>query len=92
MAEKYTEQEIKEFNTHLRKLQNRAKRLILSDYYDHIRISDLQTSILQQITNAETYKDISPYLWSSGIMEDTLESISEKIKQARKEDRKRVSS
>ena len=33
----YTEQEEKELNSQLRKWQRRAKRLILSDYYDTVQ-------------------------------------------------------
>jgi DNA mismatch repair ATPase MutS len=85
---KYTEEEDKELNRKLNKLQDRAKRLILSVYYDHVRLSDLQYNILKQITNAENHYDVNWNLWNSGCMEQTLDYISEKIKQARKEDRR----
>ncbi|MDU3584369.1 hypothetical protein [uncultured Clostridium sp.] len=38
MAEQYSAEEDKELNSELKKLQHRAKRLILSDYYDHISL------------------------------------------------------
>ncbi|WP_432400980.1 hypothetical protein [Wukongibacter sp. M2B1] len=88
MITAYSVEENKELNSELKKLQNRAKRLILSDYYHHIHLSDLQYSILTMITNAETHKDINPYLWNSRMMPDVLDYISKELKQARKDDRK----
>ena len=87
MAEKYTDEENKSFNSELKKLKNRASRLILNDYYDHIHLSELQYSILTQLTNAEKHSDINAYLWNSGAIEETLDFISQRIKQARKEDK-----
>ena len=82
----YTEQEEKELNAQLRKWQNRAKRLILSKYYDSAaeELSELDYQILSRITNAENHTDIQPYLWNSGIIERTLDKVAEKIKKARK--------
>lgn len=85
MAEKYLSEEEKELNMKLKKLQNRASKLILCDYYDCITLSEIQYSILTKITNAESYKDISLYLWNTGLMEKTLDDIAEKIKNARKQ-------
>ncbi|MBW9154250.1 hypothetical protein [Clostridium estertheticum] len=82
--EKYTEIEVKEFNAELKKLQNKASKLILSDYYDGVRLSELQYSILTQITNAESYKDINSYLWSTGLMQTTLTNIAEQIRELKK--------
>ena len=81
----YTPQEEKELNTQLKKWQNRAKRLILSDYYDTAAeyLNDNDYSILRQITNAESHKDINPYLWNSGMIERTLDKVQRKIKEAR---------
>lgn len=73
----------KELNRELRKMQKKAKRLILSDYYDHINLSELQYSILKTLTNARTHKDINWVLWNSGVIEMTLEHISNEIKLAR---------
>lgn len=81
---RYSQEEEKELNTELKKLQNRAKRLIMSDYYDCIRLTELQYSILTQITNANSHYDVSAYLWNTGMMKKTLDCIAEKIKQARK--------
>lgn len=75
--------EEKELNRELRKMQQRAKRLILSDYYDYISLSELQYSILLQLTNARTVNDINSYLWNSGAIKLTLNSISEGIKAAK---------
>lgn len=82
----YTEQEEKELNTKLKKWQNRAKRLILSDYYDSAagQLSEIDFSILQKITNAESHRDINYYLWNSGMIERVLDKVSEKIKETRK--------
>lgn len=82
----YTEQEEKELNAELKKWQNRAKRLILSDYYDSAagQLSEIDYSILQKITNAENHRDINYYLWNSGMIERVLDKVSEKIKEARK--------
>nr|WP_315101359.1 hypothetical protein [uncultured Catonella sp.] len=87
----YTEQEEKELNSQLRKWQRRAKRLILSDYYDTAAksLSDLNYTALKAVTNAKTHKDISYYLWNSVLIESTLDRITKKMKEARKEDRKR---
>ena len=87
----YTEQEEKELNSQLRKWQRRAKRLILSDYYDTAAksLSDLNYTALKAVTNAKTHKDISYYLWNSVLIESTLDRIAKKMKEARKEDRKR---
>lgn len=87
MGTYYTPQEEKELNTQLRKWQNRAKRLILSDYYDMVaeQLNENDFSILQRITNAESHRDINPYLWNSGMIERVLDRVAEKIKKARKE-------
>lgn len=81
----YTPQEEKELNAQLKKWQNRAKRLILSDYYDTAAeyLNDNDYSILQKITNAESHKDINSYLWNSGMIERTLDKVQRKIKEAR---------
>ena len=83
---KYTPQEEKELNEQLKKWQNRAKRLILHDYYDVIAesLTENDFSILRQITNAESYKDVNTYLWNSGLIERTLDKVAEKIKQGKK--------
>lgn len=84
---KYTQEEEQELNKQLKNWQARAKRLILSDYYDSAaeRLSDLDFSILQKITNAESHKDINLYLWNSGMIEWTLDRVAEKLKEARRE-------
>lgn len=83
---KYTPQEEKELNAQLKKWQNRAKRLILHNYYDVIAesLTENDFSILRQITNAESYKDVNTYLWNSGLIERTLDKVAEKIKQGKK--------
>lgn len=83
---KYTPQEEKELNTQLKKWQNRAKYLILHDYYDVVAesLSENDFNILRQITNAETHKDVNSYLWNSGLIERTINKVAEKIKQAKK--------
>lgn len=87
---KYTQEEEQELNKQLKNWQARAKRLILSDYYDSAaeRLSDLDFSILQKITNAKSHKDINLYLWNSGMIEWTLDKVAEKLKEARRESRK----
>lgn len=77
--------EEQQLNTELKKLQRRAKRLILNNYYDSINLSDTQYSILEKLTNAETHKDISNYLWNSGAIERVLDFIQDKIKRLRKD-------
>lgn len=84
----YTVEQDKELNSELLRLQNRAKRLILSDYYDHVHLNDLQYSILLKITNAETHNDINPYLWNNRMMNEVLDYISNEIKQARKDNKR----
>lgn len=83
---KYTPQEEKELNAQLKKWQNRAKRLILHNYYDVIaeNLTENDFSILRQITSAESYKDVNTYLWNSGLIEKTLDKVAEKIKQGKK--------
>ncbi|MDD3040536.1 hypothetical protein [Bacteroides sp.] len=87
---RYTEEEEKELNAQLGKWQRRAKRLILSDYYDCIadRLNDLNYTALTAVTNAETHKDINFSLWNSGLIESTLDRIAELINEARRENRK----
>lgn len=87
MAEQYSVEEDKELNSELKKLQGRTKRLILSDYYDHISLNKIQYSVLKQITNAESHNDVNAYLWNTGLMDKILDDISKKLKQARKEDK-----
>lgn len=84
---KYTPEQDKELNGELQKLQRRAKRLILSDYYDHVRLNDIQYSALTMLTNAKSHYDVNWYLWNSGVIEKTLDYISEKIKEAKRNDR-----
>lgn len=87
---KYTPQEEKELNVILKKWQNRAKRLILHDYYDVIAesLSENDFYILQRVTNAKDHKEISTYLWNSGIIEMTLDRVADKIKKAKKGNKK----
>jgi len=85
MAHRYSEEEDKKLNAELKKLQTRAKKIILSDYYDHISLSELQYCTLRKITNANSHYDINWNLWMSGLMEKTLDDISQKISNARKE-------
>lgn len=84
--DRYTEQEEKELNAKLKKWQNRAKRLILNDYYDSVagKLSEIDFTVLQKLTNAESHRDINYYLWNSGMIERVLDKVSEKIKEARK--------
>lgn len=81
---KYSLIEEKELNKELKRLQVRAKRLILSNYYESVRLSDIQYSALKQLTNATNHNDINAYLWNSGLIEKTLDYISEQLKRARK--------
>ncbi len=83
MATKYTVEEEKELNSILKKWQNRAKRLILSNYYDSVTLNDLKHTILEQLTNAESHKDINYYLWNSGMIDTVLDDISEQMKKIR---------
>ncbi|MDF2568643.1 MAG: hypothetical protein K0R55_247 [Sporomusa sp.] len=71
-------------------MQQRAKHLILSDYYDHINLSELQYSALKTLTNAQTHKDVHWYLWNSGVIESTLDYISNEIKSLRKRNRREM--
>lgn len=80
----YTEDDENELNKYLKRLQKRASKLILCDYYDHINLSELQYTTLKAITNANTHRDINWYLWNSGMLEKTLDSIAAKIKEAKK--------
>lgn len=86
MGTYYTQQEEKELNAQLRKWQNRAKRLILNGYYDSAaeQLNENDISILTRITNAESHKDINPYLWNSGMIERVLDKVAKKVKEARK--------
>ena len=83
---KYTPQEEKELSTQLKKWQNRAKRLILHDYYDVVAESLTHNDFnrLREITNAEAYQGVNTYLWNSGLIERTLDKVAKKIQQARK--------
>lgn len=81
MISKYSIEDDKILNLELKRLQNKAKKLILNDYYDHIRLSNLQYSILKQITNAKKHDDINVYLWNTGLLEKTLKDIENKIKE-----------
>lgn len=85
--EKYTQEEERELSKQLREWQTRAKRLILSDCYDSVleRLSDLDFTILQKITNAESHKNINSYLWNSGMIERTIDKVAEKLKEARRD-------
>lgn len=67
-------------NKELLKWQGKAKKLILSNNYDYVKLSELQYCVLKQITNAESYKDVNSYLWSSGVIDSTLDYISDRIK------------
>jgi len=73
------EAEDKVLNRELRKLQQKAKRLILSDFYDSVRLSDLQYEVLRKLTNADTHKDINTYLWNSGTIQLVLKQIEGEI-------------
>lgn len=85
MTVQYTVEEEKELNKQFKQWKNRAKRLILSEYYDCIELGSIDYSILKQVTNAESYRDINPYLWNSSCIDNTLDNISNKLKIARKE-------
>lgn len=77
---KYTADEEIQLNKELVKWQNRAKRLILSNNYDSVKLSELQYCVIKQVTNAESYKDVNSYLWGSGLIDRTLDYISNKLK------------
>lgn len=79
----YSKKEEAELNKQLKKWQNRAKKLILNDKYDHIYIDDIEYGILNKLVNANTHLDISYYLWNSGMIERTLDNISKKIKEVK---------
>lgn len=83
---RYTEEEERELNNQLKKWQRRAKRLILSDYYDTVAdsLNELNYTVLKAVTNAKSHKDINYYLWNSGMIERTLDKVADKIKEARK--------
>jgi hypothetical protein len=83
----YSSEEDKELNKTLKKYQSRAKRLILGDYYDHVRLSELQYDILKSVTNAETHNDINWYLWNTGMIPQILDYIQTEITRLRKQDR-----
>lgn len=89
--ERYTQEEKRELNNQLKKWQRRAKRLILSDYYDTVAesLNELNYTALKAVTNAESHKDINYALWNSGLIERTLDRIADKIKEARKEDNRK---
>ncbi|MDF2499354.1 MAG: hypothetical protein K0Q77_68 [Anaerosporomusa subterranea] len=76
--------EDKELNRELRKLQRKAKRLILSDFYDSVKLSDLQYEVLRKLTNADTHKDINTYLWNSGTIQLVLKQIEEQVNEMKK--------
>jgi hypothetical protein len=79
------ENEDMELNKELKRLQNRASKLILNEFYDYISLTDLQHSILRRITNAESHKDINYVMWNSGIMKQTLDDIARKISEAKRQ-------
>ncbi|WP_252248747.1 hypothetical protein [Clostridium sp. ZBS20] len=83
MAIEYSIEEKKELTKQLKQWQNRAKRLILSNYYDSVTLNNLKYTILEQLTNAESYKDINYYLWNSGMIDTVLDDISKQIKKIR---------
>ena len=87
---KYTQEEERELNEQLKKWQRKAKRLILDDYYDSVaeNLSKNTFDVLKQVTNANSHKDVNGYLWNSGVIENTLKKVEEKIKEARKSKRK----
>ncbi len=74
----------KQLNRELRAMRRRAKNLILNEYYDGVKLSELQYSILQILTNAEKHQEINAHLWNSGAIEHVLNHISKQIKEARK--------
>jgi len=81
---KYSIEEDKELNYQLKKWKDKASKLIFKDYYDCIKLSELEYSVLKAITNAETHNDINPYMWNSGMCEKVLDITSEKIKEAKR--------
>ncbi|NFE74405.1 hypothetical protein FDC27_08955 [Clostridium botulinum] len=83
MVIEYSIEEEKELNKQLKQWKNRAKRLILSNYYDSVTLNDLKYTILEQVSNAESYKDINYYLWNSGMIDIVLDDISDQIKKIR---------
>lgn len=87
MASEYTSEEEKELNSEFTKLKTKAEKLIFDDYYDHVRLSELQYSCLKSLTNANSHKDINWYLWNSGMLQRTLDYIVDEIKKAKKQNR-----
>lgn len=76
----YSIEENKELNDDLKKLQNKAKKLISNDYYDSVKLSSTNYSVLEKLMNAKTHYDINAYLWSSGMFERVLNDISDQLK------------
>ncbi|MFZ5969626.1 MAG: hypothetical protein ACOYVK_20900 [Bacillota bacterium] len=86
MANDYSPEKDKRLNLELKRIQDKANKLILSNYFDYANISELQNRILQQIMNAKNHYDINSHLWNSGMIQHTLDNIAEKIKKIKKQE------
>ena len=76
----YSSEEIKEFEDRLQGYKESAGKLILNEYYDYVDLTDVERSVLRQIMNSETWKDLNTYSWNSGILERVLNNINAKMK------------
>lgn len=82
----YSSEEIKEFEDRLQDYKENAGKLILNEYYDYVDLTDVERSVLRQIMNAETWKDLNIYSWNSGILEKVLNNIDAKMKSIEEDD------
>lgn len=82
----YSSEEIKEFEDRLQDYKENAGKLILNEYYDYVDLTDIERSVLRQIMNAETWKDLNIYSWNSGILEKVLNNIDAKMKSIEEDD------
>ena len=78
----YTEKEEKEFNKQLQSWKKQLTKILLDERYDSINVSDIEYNTLKILGNAESHKEINPYLWNGGI-DRVLKNIKEKMRMVR---------
>jgi hypothetical protein len=72
----------RELESQLQKWKKQLSKILDDERYDSIRVNDIEYNTLKIVGNAESYKDINPYLWNGGI-DRVFENIKDKMKRVR---------
>lgn len=68
----------------IKDLQDRAKKIILSNEFQYVKITKDQFDILNNLLSAKASKDIDLYKWNTGVIHNTVNELKENVKEIEK--------